>query len=250
MDPLETFTSKFEAAVQRVLGGDALRELRSSFSDVPVILLAGDQLTGKSTAARGLAQRHSSRAGSTGSLVRAMAAEAEVSVEEMSLGLQDDPWSDVRLDFGAAWSIAAGEVRVFEARLAGFLGAWLRSLGRQNLFSAYLFCPPREQALRYVFREVSQQARAKVEQLLELPPEVDLATSLRIISRSALSEVQGIDQLVEKIAKRDELSSERLRKLYGIDHRDTSVFDAIIDTSCGTPRETVLAIERSAGWSL
>ena len=235
---VSVFASKFENHIDRVLGRQALHDLRSCFSDLPVILLSGDQLTGKSTAASIIGNQRSVKIGGTGGIVREMAADAGVPVEEMSLRLEDDPDSDVKLDFSAARSIAAGTVGVFEARLAGYLGAWLRMMGRRNLFSVYLCCHPGEQALRHVYREVSSDARIKVEDLVQLPPEAELAACLRIISECSIPEVQGIDRRVEEIAKRDELSSRRLRELYGVDHRDTSVFDLIVDTSSGAPERT------------
>ena len=131
--------------------------------------MAGDQLTGKSTAARIIGKELLCKVGGTGGLVREMAANAEIPVEEMSLRLKDDPDSDVKLDFGAARSIATVTVGVFEARLAGYLRSWLRRLGRKNLFSTYLHCPPLEQALRYVDREISPEARIKVEKCVTLP---------------------------------------------------------------------------------
>ena len=243
---VSVFASKFENHIDRVLGRQALHDLRSCFSDLPVILLSGDQLTGKSTAASIIGTQRSVKTGGTGGIVREMAADAGVPVEEMSLRLENDPDADVKLDFSAARSIATGTVGVFEARLAGYLGAWLRSLGRKNLFSAYLFCPPSEQALRYVYREVSPDARIKVEELAQLPPEADLAACLRIITECSIPEVQGIDRRVEEIAERDELSAGRLLELYGVDHRDTSVFDLIVDTSSGAPEKAAITIRNAA----
>src|SRR5688572_28925725 len=103
----------------RVKGPDAIRALTSSFSDTPVILIAGQQCTGKGTIA-GLVGK---RVKGTGKLMREAARAAGKSVEELVTSVHPD--FDVDLDYRAAELIARGDVDVFESRLAGHLGAFL-----------------------------------------------------------------------------------------------------------------------------
>jgi cytidylate kinase len=181
--------ANFAAAFTAVLGKDALDELRASLGRSPIVLIAGDQCTGKGTAAEGLVQELGGSNSGTGTVLRALARENGLSIEQMSsllsgksvaladahgatrnvtlkdfphLGTAEDV--DVRLDFRAAKAIASSsltkadgttlDLSVFESRLAGHLGRFLESLGRSNIVSVYLYAAPRVQAERYLEREV------------------------------------------------------------------------------------------------
>src|SRR5262245_40754400 len=122
----------------RVKGERALADLEKSFSTSPVVLIAGQQCTGKGTVAPLVAKAISQRAkvSGTGKLMREAAQRAHKSIEEFVSTVSPDV--DVELDWRAAELIARGDVDVFESRLAGHLGAFLRKLGRTNLVSVYL----------------------------------------------------------------------------------------------------------------
>jgi cytidylate kinase len=187
--------ASFAAAFTAVLGRQALDELRAALGDKPIVLIAGDQCTGKGTAAEGLVQDLGGANSGTGTVLRALAKENGLSIEQMSsllsgksvelvddkgqkkaVSLQDFPHLgtaedvDVRLDFRAAKAIASSsltkadgatlDVSVFESRLAGHLGQFLEGLGRQNIVSVYLYAAPRVQAERYLEREVFGPALA------------------------------------------------------------------------------------------
>jgi len=179
----------FAAAFTAVLGKDALDELRAALGRSPIVLIAGDQCTGKGTAAEGLVADLGGGNSGTGTVLRALAKENGLSIEQMSsllsgksaevvdgggqkkavtlkdfphLGTAEDV--DVRLDFRAAKAIASSsltnadgdtvDLSVFESRLAGHLGQFLEGLGRPNVVSVYLYAAPRVQAERYLEREV------------------------------------------------------------------------------------------------
>ena len=181
--------ANFAAAFTAVIGKDALDDLRASMARTPIVLIAGDQCTGKGTAAEGLVAELGGSNSGTGTVLRALAKENGLSIEQMSsllsgksadvvdadgkkttvtlkdfphLGTAEDV--DVRLDFRAAKAIASSsltkadgstiDLSVFESRLAGHLGQFLEGLGRQNVVSVYLYAAPRVQAERYLEREV------------------------------------------------------------------------------------------------
>jgi cytidylate kinase len=187
--------ASFAAAFTAVLGRHALDELKTALGNKPIVLIAGDQCTGKGTAAEGLVQDLGGANSGTGTVLRALARENGLTIEQMSsllsgktteivddkgqkktVSLKDFPHLgtaedvDVRLDFRAAKAIAASsltkadgatlDLTVFESRLAGHLGQFLEGLGRENIVSVYLYAAPRVQAERYLEREVFGPALA------------------------------------------------------------------------------------------
>jgi cytidylate kinase len=260
----------FLAAFERVIGSGARDELTSVVANTPIVLISGDQCTGKGTAAALLVERLGMRQGSTGGVLRALAKEHGVDIESMSallsgrsvmrggrsivladldVGSAEDV--DVRLDFRAAIAIMRGQLprsdgqtealSVFESRLAGQLGRLLFGLGRQRLLSVYLCASPRVQAMRYLEREVFAPRRATgagtttMEQaahqaLQAVPPTADLATCLQMLLRAGTDDIEPIRQRAAAIAGRDDNDRRRLRDLYGVDYQDPSVFHLRIDT--------------------
>ncbi len=236
----------FESAFRRTVGTQAISELRSKFSDKPVLLFAGDQLTGKSTLAKATAKALGGPDGvaaGTGAIVRKMAADRGISVEDMAKALKDEPSTDVQIDYRACEMIAAGEVDSFESRLAGQLGKFLKGLGRENVLSVYLRCAPRERALRYVAREVSPEARARLEPLLDVAADADLEACLRALGKIDDPAAQQVAANFAEIAGRDSTDLGRLKALYGVDYQDASSFDLILDTTGKTPAELQAELE-------
>lgn len=183
----------FAAAFASVMGPQALKDLKAAMGKAPIVLIAGDQCTGKGTAAEGLVAALGGSNTGTGTVLRALAKENGLSIEQMSamlsgksvdvtdnagqsrsVGLKDMPHLgsaedvDVRLDYRAATAIASSSLQkadgstiaisVFESRLAGHLGQFLEGLGRDNIVSVYLYAAPRVQAQRYLEREVFSPA--------------------------------------------------------------------------------------------
>jgi cytidylate kinase len=240
----------FGIAFERVAGSGAVARIVDSFTDTPVLLLAGDQVSGKSTAAKLLADRLGGTAGSTGALVRMRAAELGLTFDAYNARLRHDPEVDVRHDHLAASAIAAGRVVVFESRLAGHLGSWLRALGRTELHSVYLHCPPIERALRVLERATSAAVRERVARTLDDVPDATFEQIVRRLAASPEPGVLGVAEQLRFAAARDANDQARIRAIYGVDYTDISVFDARIDTSRGSPAATADAIIhawRSAG---
>lgn len=184
--------ANFAAAFEGVLGKGAIDEIKTAIGKKPIVLIAGDQCTGKGTAAEGLVQSLGGENTGTGTVLRALSKENGLSIEQMSallsgksvvnddgktvtladyphLGTAEDV--DVKLDFRATKAIASSslkkadgktiDISVFESRLAGHLGQFLEGLGRENVVSVYLYAAPRVQAERYLDREVWKPAEAK-----------------------------------------------------------------------------------------
>lgn len=236
-----------EKVFAKVVGPAAIAALKSSLSRKPVVLIAGDQLTGKSTAAKTLAQALGGESSGTGRLMRDAAAAAGQPVEEFVKTVSAS--FDVELDWAAAKKIGKGEVAVFESRLAGHLGQMLERLGRQNVVSVYLVASPRERALRYLQRELSPEVRARIEPKLTIGADASLEEALAAVVALGDPEASTIASSMKDIAHRDDVDHARLQKLYDVSYQDRSAFDVVITTDGKTPaavQAEILAAVRGA----
>lgn len=219
--------SSFASAFSSVVGKSSIEELRAAAAaagNKPIVLIAGDQCTGKGTAAEGLVAELGGQNTGTGTVLRALAKENGLSIEQMSamlsgksvdvddgkggtkkVALSDYPHLgsaedvDVRLDFRAAKAIATSaftkadgstiDISVFESRLAGHLGQFLSGLDRKNVVSVYLYAAPRVQAERYLDREVWKPAEAKA----TTPAEKQIIATARTLAEHILG---GLDDTV------------------------------------------------------
>lgn len=224
-----------ERVFARVIGSAAVAALQSTFSRNPVVLIAGDQLTGKSTAAKTVAAALGGEGSGTGRLMRDAAAHAGKPVEEF---VKSVPASfDVELDWEATKKIARGDVAVFESRLAGHIGQMLERLGRTNVVSVYLVASPRERALRYLQRELSPEVRARIEPRLQIAADASLEEALAAVVALGDPEASRIATSMKDIAGRDAIDHARLKKLYDVDYQDRSSFDVVVVTDGKTPEQ-------------
>ena len=242
MHQLRGAPTGFAQAFLNVAGPNAVKDLIASFTKDPVVLIAGDQLTGKSTAARAVASALDGKASGTGKLVRKEAESRGLSIEEMSKDLADEPDFDAKIDLRAAGVIAQGDAAAFESRLAGHLGEFLKELGRENVLSVYLACGPKERALRYVARECGDDARTRIEPQLKVDPDASLKDCLLALGGIDDPAAQEVAGKFDGIASRDQNDKGRLMALYGVDYQDRSVFDVVIDTTRMTPEQVKEAI--------
>lgn len=226
---------QLEAQLERVGGTTVVRDLTEAFAERPLVLLAGDQASGKSTTARELAALLAGESGSTGAIIRARAAQLGISFEELNASI--DPLEDARNDLLAARAIAAGTVVVFESRLAGHLGRWLRVLGRRGILAAYLQCPPRERALRVIQRATSPEVRAAIEPRLGARPHLTFEQVIEACLEIAHPEIEAVAGNLRAAQRRDDSDRARILALYGLDYADRSVFDVVLDTSSATPAD-------------
>lgn len=245
--PHERNKASFGTAFARVLGPGAVSRLMAKFSDAPILVLSGDQLTGKSTVAKAIAKALGGEASSTGSLVRAQADQLQIPIEAMTKRLAEHPSANVELDYRAAETIAAGDVIAFESRIAGHLGRYLSDLGRPGVLSVYLTASPRERTLRYLAREVGPDARERIESQLQVPADATLVECLDALGSIDDPAARAVHARFEQIAGRDEVLQGELQSLYGIDYRDHDGFDLVIDTSRSTHEATLAKILGAMG---
>ncbi|MBI5510193.1 MAG: hypothetical protein HY903_15660 [Deltaproteobacteria bacterium] len=240
--------TRFEAAFTKVAGPEAIEALQAMFSDSPVVLIGGDQATGKGTLATALAAAMGGEATSVGKAsVRKMAAARGVTVEEMGRMLKTMPDVDRQIDYAACQAIASGStpteaggttrLAALDSRLAGHLGQFLRRLGRQNIVTVYLGCAPREQALRFVNRELSPQAKDALDRVVPHDPALGMAECVQALSGLELPGAEDVARRFDEIAARDDVDRDRFLSLYGVDYRDTASYDLVVDTSGKTPDE-------------
>jgi cytidylate kinase len=235
--PASNAGRSFALAFAKHVGADWKDQLTRAFTDKPVVVIAGQQCTGKSTAAASLAQRLGTEKSGTGALVRQAAAERGLPVEKFVATI--DEQLDVSLDFRAAQVIGSGSAGTFESRLAGHLAQLVRSLGKKNVVSVYLVASTRTQALRWVRREVNGPAADRIDARLTVAKSASLEDVLRAIVALGDREVNAkLAPLVDGIGERDAVDRERLLALYGVDYQDASAFDVVISTD-GKSQEQV-----------
>lgn len=232
-----------ERHMQRVRGARAVEDLAAHFASNPVVLIAGQQCTGKGTVAPLVGKAiagDGARTKGTGKLMREAAQQAGKDVETFVKSVPPD--FDVELDYRAAKLVAEGGVDVFESRLAGHLGRMLQAKGRTNLVSVYLTASPREQALRYLQREVGPEARKRVEQSVVIPKSATLEEAL-MLAAAADAEVKAkIGPIIDEVGARDEVDRKRLLGLYGVDYQDPSAFDVVVSTDGKTPQQVTAEV--------
>lgn len=236
-------SSRLEEVFTRVVGPDAMSMVRASLRLRPLILLGGDQLTGKSCTAQLLAARFGGEAGSTGSLLRQQAALEGRSIEAKGRLLAAHPNADVWLDFEAYAALAKGAWSVYECRMAGELGRMLRQAGHPWVVTVYLTCRPRERALRQVERSLGPGGRERVEGLLPSDDERPFAAWLEEVVGN-LGPVDGATINLAEVANRDRLDRDRLLLLYAVDYADTGGYDLVVPTDERTPGEVAGEILR------
>lgn len=222
------FATRFEA----LLGTERVGAILASLGDAPTILLAGDPGTGKSTIAAQVATQLGGAVSGTGALVRAMAITSGMTLAQYNRHLELHPDADVALDAHAAEVIARGEVVVFESRLAGHLGNWLRARGRHGLTSILLRCEPREQACRLIAREASPRLRGEIEPLLAAGPEPrSLGDCLATLRATGFSSAREAIPVLEAQVARTDADRARMLARYGVGIDDPSGYDVVLDTS-------------------
>lgn len=232
-----------ERQIQRVRGARAIEDLAAGFSKSPVVLIAGQQCTGKGTVAPLVGKAiagDAARIKGTGKLMREAAQQAGKDVETFVKSVP--PNFDVELDYRAAKLVGEGGVDVFESRMAGHLGRMLQSKGRENLVSVYLTASPREQALRYVAREVGPEARQRVERSVIIPKTATLEEALTLAASADPAVKAKVGPLINEVGARDEVDRKRLLSLYGLDYQDPSAFDVVISTDGKTPPQVAAEV--------
>ncbi len=166
-----------------------------------IITIAGNNGGGKSSASAGVADILGYQKKSTGDLMRDMAKEKGISLEELGAMAESDPTFDTTLD-DYNREIGNQDNIVLDSRLGFFF--------IPSAFKVFLYCDSTTAAKRIVEdAKVNPNRHNEAKQGFGTVPEI-----------------------AESLDKRLESERKRYKDLYGIeDHTDPSNFDLVIDTS-------------------
>ncbi len=217
---------------ERMLGLERVRAILSEMGTAPVVLIAGAQASGKSTVAKEIARATGVEVMSTGAIVRGLAGNL-AAVRSAPFGA-----FDVQVDAGIAREVARGSARVFEGRMAGFIGSWLRAKGRAGLLRVRLDAGCGERARRLLGRELgieverrqANEATATAGSVFEA-----LVALAPIVPERAVA----VRDLADRLGRRDENDREGLRRVYGVEWDGGCWFDVTFDSGITSP--TLLA---------
>ena len=229
------YISGIETAFKKYIGPDSVDKLRNSINLKPMILLAGDQLTGKSTQAKNLANYFSGTFHSVGNLFREVAAKRGITVAEQAKLLLTERGIDVEIDYKTCEMISGENIStnlgVIEGRQPAYMGSFMENLGKKNIVRIYFQCSIRDQALRFLRREIGEDAYTKG---LENVPDMvyDSLESLKDeIFNLGLAESDDVVERFIENQDRDNDDRARYSSLYGIDYGNLDGYDIVINTS-------------------
>ena len=235
------YISGIEAAFSKYIGESSIDALRKAITEKSMILIAGDQLTGKSTQAQKLAEYFGGDFRSVGMLFREAASDRGITVAEQARLLLTERGIDVEIDYKTCQMIAGNTIQsklaVIEGRQPAYMGSFMASLGKKNIVRLYFQCSIREQALRFLRREFGEAAyqigKAQVpkndyDNLESLKSEIE---NLELDGSSAV-----IDQFMEN-QNRDQDDKHRYSRLYGFDYGNLEGYDIVMNTNEKEPDE-------------
>ncbi len=104
------YIAGIEKAFIDYIGSDSINKLREKITDKPMILIAGDQLTGKSTQAKNLAEYYRGTFYSVGNLFREVAAKKGITVAEQAKLLLTERGIDVEIDYKTCEMISGNSI--------------------------------------------------------------------------------------------------------------------------------------------
>ena len=235
------YISGIASAFKTYIGEEAIGELQDNITDKPMILIAGDQLTGKSTQAKRLAEFFRGSFYSVGSLFREAAKNRGITVAEQARLLLVERGIDVEIDYKTCQVITGAEIDtnlgVVEGRQPAYMGSFMASLGKKHLVRLYLRCSIREQALRFLRREAGEQAYLEGKSQI---PEKDYKNLESLNNEIESLEIEGRDEIMTDFIEnqsRDEDDRHRYSELYGFDYGNLKGYDIVLDTNNKEPDE-------------
>ena len=224
-----------EKAFKEYIGLDSIKKLRENITEIPMILIAGDQLTGKSTQAKNLAEHYSGTFYSVGNLFREVADKRGITVAEQAKLLLTERGIDVEIDYKTCEMISGKNIDtnlgVIEGRQPAYMGSFMQDLGKSNIVRIYFQCSIREQALRFLRREIGEVAYLKG---LEKVPDIHYNTLESLQDEIYNLELADSNEVIEKFVEnqnRDEDDRERYSSLYGFDYGNLSGYDIVVNTT-------------------
>ena len=235
------YISGIGTAFKTYIGESSIDKLKSAITSKPMILIAGDQLTGKSTQAQRLAKHFGGDFRSVGMLFREAATDRGISVAEQARLLLTERGIDVDIDYKTCQMIAGNQIKsglaVIEGRQPAYMGSFMSSLGKKNIVKLYFQCSIREQALRFLRREFGEEAYRTGSN--QIPNEVyenleSLRSEIESLDLGGKEEI--IDQFMEN-QSRDEDDRHRYSELYGFDYGNLEGYDIVLNTDDKEPDE-------------
>ena len=224
-----------EKAFKEHISSDSINKLREKITDKPMILIAGDQLTGKSTQAKNLAEYYRGTFYSVGNLFREVAAKRGITVAEQAKLLLKERGIDVEIDYKTCEMISGDSIAtnlgVIEGRQPAYMGNFMQELGKRNLVRIYFQCSIREQALRFLRREIGEVAYQKG---LANVPDIDYSTLKSLQDEIYNLQLPDSNEVIQKFVdnqSRDEDDRDRYSSLYGFDYGNLSGYDIVINTT-------------------
>jgi|TARA_B110000881_G_scaffold221547_1_gene251951 cytidylate kinase len=233
------YISGIESAFKTFIGNESINRLRDSITDKPMILIAGDQLTGKSTQAKNLAEYFGGEFYSVGSLFRQAAKERGITVAEQARLLLVERGIDVEIDYKTCQMISGSNTNsnlgVIEGRQPAYMGSFMANLGKKNIVRLYFQCSILEQALRFLRREIGEEFYQIGRKAI---PKKDYETLESLRDEIQLLDIndkqKAIDDFIEN-QNRDEDDRHRYSELYGFDYGNLDGYDLVIDTNDKEP---------------
>ncbi len=166
-----------------------------------IISIAGANGSGKSSTAKMIAEQLHFKHHSSGDFMRQIAKENNITLEELGEIAEKEDWVDKKLD-GYVKEVNSEEKVVIDSRLAFH---WI-----PESFKVYLDLDPKTAAERMLNDMKNNPAR----------------------HTENVGQIESIDEMVKKSAKRLANERERYFKAYGIkDHVDKNNFDLVVDTN-------------------
>ena len=233
------YISGIESAFKTYIGEKSIDKLQENITDKPMILIAGDQLTGKSTQAKNLADFFNGSFHSVGALFREAAKNRGITVAEQAKLLLVERGIDVEIDYKTCQVITGSDIDtslgVVEGRQPAYMGSFMASLGKKNLIRLYLQCSIREQALRFLRREVGEVAYlAGKEQIPEKDYKNLESLNTAIENLDIGQREEAMSEFIEN-QSRDEDDRHRYSGLYGFDYGNLEGYDIILNTNDKEP---------------
>lgn len=229
------YISGIDAAFKKYIGPNSVNKLKNSINHKPMILIAGDQLTGKSTQAKNLANYFNGTFHSVGNLFREVAAKRGISVAEQAKLLLTERGIDVEIDYKTCEMISGKNIStnlgVIEGRQPAYMGSFMQNLGKSNIIRIYFQCSIRDQALRFLRREIGEGAYIRG---IENVPDIiyDNLESLKDeILNLGLDDSNAVIESFTGNQDRDNDDRARYSSLYGFDYGNLEGYDIVIDTS-------------------
>ena len=229
------YINGIDAAFKKYIGPNSVNKLKNSINHKPMILIAGDQLTGKSTQAKNLANYFNGTFHSVGNLFREVAAKRGISVAEQAKLLLTERGIDVEIDYKTCEMISGKNIStnlgVIEGRQPAYMGSFMQNLGKSNIIRIYFQCSIRDQALRFLRREIGEGAYIRG---IENVPDIiyDNLESLKDeIFNLGLDDSNAVIQRFTDNQDRDNDDRARYSSLYGFDYGNLEGYDIVIDTS-------------------